>query len=36
MVIVMNIDATDKQISDITNLLTSLGLGYHISKGEEK
>ncbi|HHW56073.1 MAG TPA: 3-deoxy-7-phosphoheptulonate synthase [Clostridia bacterium] len=36
MVIVMNIDATDKQISDITSLLTSLGLGYHISKGEEK
>jgi len=36
MVIVMNINATDKQISDITNLLTSLGLGYHISKGEEK
>lgn len=36
MVIVVNIDATDKQISDITNLLTSLGLGYHISKGEEK
>jgi len=36
LVIVMNIDATDKQISDITNLLTSLGLGYHISKGEEK
>ncbi|AEM78533.1 3-deoxy-7-phosphoheptulonate synthase [Thermoanaerobacter wiegelii] len=36
MVIVMNIDATEKQISDITNLLTSLGLGYHISKGEEK
>ncbi|MGI1692131.1 3-deoxy-7-phosphoheptulonate synthase [Thermoanaerobacter uzonensis] len=36
MVIVMNINATDKQISDITNLLISLGLGYHISKGEEK
>lgn len=36
LVIVMNINATDKQISDITNLLISLGLGYHISKGEEK
>lgn len=36
MVIVMNIDASEKQISEITNLLTSLGLGYHISRGEEK
>lgn len=36
MVIVMNIGASEKQISEITNLLTSLGLGYHISRGEEK
>ncbi|MGB9780475.1 3-deoxy-7-phosphoheptulonate synthase [Caldanaerobacter sp.] len=36
MVIVMNIEATEKQISEITSLLSSLGLGYHISKGEEK
>lgn len=36
MVIVMNSNATEKQISDITNLLTSLELGYNISKGEER
>lgn len=36
MVIVMSSNATDKQISDITNLLASLDLGYNISKGEER
>lgn len=35
MVIVMKANATKKQISDISNLLSSLNLGSHISKGEE-
>ncbi|MGI6113589.1 MAG: 3-deoxy-7-phosphoheptulonate synthase [Mahellales bacterium] len=33
MVIVMNPKATEKNISDVTNTLKSLGLGVHVSKG---
>ncbi|SNX52693.1 3-deoxy-7-phosphoheptulonate synthase [Thermoanaerobacterium sp. RBIITD] len=36
MVIVMKPNATEKQISDVSNLLSSLDLGAHISKGEER
>jgi len=36
MVIVMRPSATEKQISDVSNLLLSLDLKPHISKGEER
>lgn len=36
MVIVMKPSATEKQISDVSNLLLSLDLKPHISKGEER
>ncbi|MGB9680227.1 MAG: 3-deoxy-7-phosphoheptulonate synthase [Thermoanaerobacteraceae bacterium] len=36
MVIVMDVNATEEQILGITDLLSSLNLGYHISKGEER
>ncbi|MDK2805343.1 MAG: 3-deoxy-7-phosphoheptulonate synthase [Thermoanaerobacterium sp.] len=36
MVIVMKPNATEKQISDVSNLLLSLDLKPHISKGEER
>jgi hypothetical protein len=36
MVIVMKPNATEKQISDVSNLLLSLDLKPHISRGEER
>ena len=36
MIIVMKPNAKDKEINDVSNILDSLGLGIHISKGSER
>ncbi|MDD4188726.1 MAG: 3-deoxy-7-phosphoheptulonate synthase [Eubacteriales bacterium] len=36
MIIVMKPDSTEKNISDITSTLETLGLGVHLSRGEER
>ena len=36
MIIVMNSDSTDSQVLNVSNVLKSLGLGVHLSRGVEK